>query len=129
MDLILSKVPPRTLDDEVAAIGWACQTMLQSGITFSTDSWAEPGMAQIYKEAHDRGVLTVDLNISHLVSPEDWRDESDRIVRDRALLDEIDSINASSVKFLADGALFKWNSCTSSTLRRPTWILRYNNLE
>jgi len=105
MDLILSKIPQRTLNDEVKAISWAVRAMLESGITFSTDSWAEPGMAQIYKEAHDRGLLTVDMNISHLVSPEDWRNDSDRIVRDRALFDEIDSVNASSVKFLADGAL------------------------
>jgi len=105
MDLITSHIPARTLDDEVTALAWASSRMLMAGITFSTDSWVEPGMAQIYKEAHDRGVLTVDMNISHLVSPENWREESDRIVHDRALFDEVDSINASSVKFLADGAL------------------------
>jgi predicted amidohydrolase YtcJ len=105
MDLILSKIPPRTMADEIAALRWACRTLLESGITFATDSWVEPGMAQIYREAHDHGVLTVDMNISHLVSPENWREESDRIISDRRLFDEIDSINASSVKFLADGAL------------------------
>ena len=105
MDLVISCIPARTAKEEIAAIAWASGQMLKSGITFSTDSWVEPGMAALYKSAHESGALQVDMNISHLVTPESWREDSDRILSDRALFDEIESINASSVKFLADGAL------------------------
>lgn len=105
MDLIISKIPARTLDQEIEALEYASLRLLASGITFANDSWVEPGMAQIYKAAHDRGKLAIDFNISHLVSPADWRESSDRIAADRSLFDGIDAINASSVKFLSDGAL------------------------
>ena len=105
MDLVLSKIPARTIDDDVEALAFASRRLLEQGVTFATDSWVEPGMAQIYLRAHQRGKLAIDFNISFLVSPENWRVESDRILQERALFDGIDSINASSVKFLADGAL------------------------
>lgn len=105
MNLILSKIPTRTIDDEVDALAYASQKLLHQGVTYTNDSWVEPGMAQIYLEAHQRKVLDIDFNISFLVSPENWREESDRICKERALFDGISSINASSVKFLADGAL------------------------
>ena len=105
MDLIISKIPPRTLDQEIEALEYASLRLLKSGITFANDSWVEPGMAQIYKAAHDLNKLAIDFNISHLVSPDDWRDSSDRIIADRALFNGIESIDASSVKFLSDGAL------------------------
>ena len=105
MDLILSKIPSRTIEDDVDALSYASQRLLKQGVTFATDSWVEPGMAEIYLRTHQAGKLAIDFNISFLVSPENWRDESARIVKERALFNGIDSINASSVKFLADGAL------------------------
>ena len=105
MDLILSKIPPRTIDDDIEALAYASRRLLEQGVTFATDSWVEPGMAEIYLRTHHAGKLAIDFNISFLVSPENWRDESARIVKERSLFDGIDSINASSVKFLADGAL------------------------
>ncbi len=105
MDLVLSKIPPRTLAQDVDALAYAAKRLLESGITFATDSWMEPGMAAIYKAAHDQGRLPIDLNLAFLVSQEDWREQRERINNDRALFDGIDCINASAVKFLSDGAL------------------------
>jgi predicted amidohydrolase YtcJ len=105
MNLVLSKIPARTLDQEVEALAYASDRMLRQGITYTNDSWVEPGMAQVYLQAHKEKKLAIDFNISFLVNPENWREDSDRIVHERSLFDGIDSINASSVKFLADGAL------------------------
>jgi len=105
MDLVISKIPPRTVAEEVDALAYATKRMLASGITFTNDSWLEPGMAQIYKIAYEQGKLPVDLNLAFLVSQENWRSESNRILEDRKLFDGIESINASAVKFLSDGAL------------------------
>ncbi len=105
IDLVTSKIPPRTPGEEVDALAYAAHRLLQSGITFATDSWMEPGMAQIYRAAHDQGRLPIDFNLAFLVSQETWREERERIQSDRSLFEGIDSINASAVKFLSDGAL------------------------
>jgi predicted amidohydrolase YtcJ len=105
MNLVLSNIPPQTLDQEVEALSHAAHLMLRQGITYANDSWVEPRMAQVYLEAYKRNALPIDFNISFLVSPENWRQEGDRILHERSLFDGIESINASSVKFLADGAL------------------------
>ncbi len=105
MDLILSKIPARTIDDDVAALSYATKRYLQHGVTYATDSWVEAGMAQIYKSADESGKIAIDLNLSFLVSPDNWRSDSDRIEAERELFAESKSIKAGSVKFLADGAL------------------------
>jgi len=105
INLVLSKVPPRTMDQEVDALGYASRKYLASGVTFATDSWLVEGMAEIYLAALNRGVLQIDMNLAFLVTPEQWREESERIINERALFKGINEINASAVKFLADGAL------------------------
>ncbi len=105
INLVLSKITPRTVDQEVEALAYASRKYLESGVTFATDSWLEEGMAEIYLEAYKRGVLQIDMNVAFLVNPDHWHEDSKRIIKERALFEGIKEINASSVKFLSDGAL------------------------
>ena len=105
--LVLSHAPKRTLKQDVAAIKYACNKFLDSGVTLATDSWIESGMAEAYIQAFMDGELTVDMNLAFLASPEKWESE---IIKYLSLRSEISELNtpllkASAVKFLCDGAL------------------------
>ncbi len=108
IDLILRYTPARTLDDDVAAIGWACQRYLESGVTSATDAWVEPGMPEAYMEADRRGVLTIDTNLFFLAQPDTWKRYSDDFVKFRAEIESFpptSHLSARTIKFICDGAL------------------------
>ena len=108
IDLILSCTPQRTLEDDVAAIGWACQRYLESGVTSATDAWVEPGMPEAYMEADRRSALTIDTNLFFLAQPDTWRSHSDDFVKFRKEIEAFPStshLSAKTIKFICDGAL------------------------
>jgi predicted amidohydrolase YtcJ len=108
MSMITSHAPTRTIDDDVAAIEWACNRYLESGVTAATDAWIEPGMAEAYIEGSRRGVLSIDFKLCFLAQPDSWRS---RISYFSDLRKEIDSLgegsmlSAKTIKFIGDGAL------------------------
>mgnify|MGYP000532377238 CR=1 FL=1 len=108
MALITSHAPKRTIDDDVAAIAWACDRYLESGVTAATDAWIEPGMAEAYIEASKRGLLSIDFKLCFLAQPDSWRE---RITYFSDLRNEIEMLGegsmlaAKTIKFIGDGAL------------------------
>ena len=88
MDLIMSCAPERTLEDDVAAIAWASDRYLESGVTAAVDAWITPGMAEAYIAADKSGALKIDMDIYMLAQPDSWRDNVDYFARIR------DQINA-----------------------------------
>lgn len=108
ISLVTSHAPERTIDDDVAAIVWACNRYLESGVTAATDAWIEPGMAEAYIEASRRGLLSIDFKLCFLAQPNSWRE---RIGYFSDLRKEIDSLGegsmlaAKTIKFIGDGAL------------------------
>ena len=76
IDLILSNTPVRTIEDDVAAIAWACEQYRAAGVTSTTDAWVEPGMPEAYIAASRSGALTIDTNLFFLAQPESWRSRS-----------------------------------------------------
>lgn len=108
IDLVLAAAPQRTLNDDVAAIAWACQRYLESGVTSTTDAWVEPGMPEAYIAADKSGALTIDTNLFFLAQPETWRDFSKDFVKFRAEIEALPSsshLSAKTIKFICDGAL------------------------
>jgi predicted amidohydrolase YtcJ len=108
MDLIMRHAPVRTLAQDVAAIAWASDQYLASGVTASTDAWVEPGMAEAYIAADKSGALKIDMNLFFLAQPETWRERVNYFAK---LRKEIESLGAGSklaaktVKIIGDGAL------------------------
>ena len=108
INLILKHAPVRTIEDDVAAIEWACEQLRSAGVTSATDAWVEPGMPEAYIAAAKSGALTVNTNLFFLAQPDSWREQSDGFAKFRS---EIVSLGASSklqaktVKFICDGAL------------------------
>jgi predicted amidohydrolase YtcJ len=108
IDLVLAAAPKRTLSDDVAAIGWACQRYLEAGVTSATDAWVEPGMPEAYIAADKGGVLTIDTNLFFLAQPDTWRSYSKDFVSFRSEIEVLPSsshLTAKTIKFICDGAL------------------------
>jgi predicted amidohydrolase YtcJ len=108
IDLILSHTPKRTIDDDVAAIAWACNQYLEAGVTSTTDAWIEPGMSEAYIAASRSGALTVDTNLFFLAQPDSWRERSGDFLSFRSEIDGLgksSKLQAKTVKFICDGAL------------------------
>jgi predicted amidohydrolase YtcJ len=104
--LILDHSPKNTIESDVRAIKYACQQFLKSGVTYANDSWLEKGMAEAYLAAVKSGDLAIDMNISFLASPGEWRTALLNIEKLTAEFEPYASqVNARSVKFLGDGAL------------------------
>ncbi len=74
MDLIMKYAPERTIAQDVAAIEWASDRYLESGVTAATDAWVEPGMAEAYIAADKSGALKIDMDLFLLAQPDSWRD-------------------------------------------------------
>ena len=108
MDLIMQHAPKRTLEDDVAAIAWASDRYLESGVAAAVDAWVEPGMAEAYIAADKSGALKIDMNLFFLAQPDNWRD---RISYFANLRSEIESLGtqsklaAKTIKIIGDGAL------------------------
>ncbi len=102
--LITKHIPARTLAQDVAAIDWATQRMLRSGISYATDSWVEPNMVDAYIEAEIVGAVHIDIDLAFLITPEHWREQV-KVLKSQQARFTGDKVTARSVKFLADGAL------------------------
>ena len=108
MDLIMKHAPERTLDDDVAAIAWASDRYLESGVTAAVDAWVEPGMAEAYIAADKSGALKIDMNLFFLAQPDSWRERVSYFAKLRKEIESLGSASklvAKTVKIIGDGAL------------------------
>lgn len=108
IDLILKKAPKQSLEDDVAAIKWACSQYLAAGVTSATDAWVEPGMPEAFIAAAKSKSLLIDMNIFFLAQPDSWRERSADFIRFRDEINQLGSdskLHAKTVKFICDGAL------------------------
>lgn len=104
--LIFAHSPKNTIESDVRAIKYACAQYLKSGVTYANDSWLEEGMAEAYLAAVTSGDLTIDMNISFLANPGEWKGALTKIEKLSAQFESYkNQVNAKSVKFLGDGAL------------------------
>ena len=104
--LVLDHSPKNSIESDVRAIKYACQQYLKSGVTYANDSWLEEGMAEAYLAAVKSGDLTIDMNISFLANPGEWKSNLSKIESSVSEFEPYKhQVNARSVKFLGDGAL------------------------
>lgn len=105
-NLILSEVPPRSLADEIDALGTASRRMAAAGITWWQDAWIDPGMAEIYLATSQAGVLRQDVDLAFRADPHTWDEDLKYFL---AMRDEIanadipNRITSRSIKFFTDG--------------------------
>jgi predicted amidohydrolase YtcJ len=108
IDLIMRHAPIRTIENDVAAIAWACDQYLSCGVTSATDAWIEPGMAEAYIAAEKSGALTIDVSLFFLAQPDTWRARFDYFTELRQQIEALgdaSKLRAQTVKIIGDGAL------------------------
>ena len=104
-ELITSKIPPLSLENELIALDWAQQTLASLGISAVQDAWMEVGMVEAYLAAAEQGRLRVRTNLAFWVRPESWLEDTDKFSMQRAQVEKLASpyLSAKTVKFFADG--------------------------
>ncbi|OIQ75631.1 N-substituted formamide deformylase precursor [mine drainage metagenome] len=105
-NLILSKVPPRSLADEIDALGAASMRMAASGITWWQDAWIDPGMAEIYLATSKAGALKQDVDLAFRADPNTWEADLKYFLAMREEIANADipnRITCRTIKFFTDG--------------------------
>ncbi len=115
MDVVLSCIPPLSMQSELQALNWAQERLLSNGIVQVQDAWIERGMAEIYLEALSRNQLKVATNLAFRITPENFEVDLDYYLDLRSKIEEANSplLTAKTAKFFADGVL---GSGTASVL-------------
>lgn len=55
MQLVMSRIPPLTMEQELDCLDWAQERLLKDGVVEVQDAWIDPGMAEVYLESAQRG--------------------------------------------------------------------------
>lgn len=107
MDVVLSCIPPLSMEAELKALAWSQERLLQNGIVQVQDAWIERGMAEIYLEALERNQLKVATNLAFRVTPENFERDLEYFLDLRQKVQEANShlLTAKTAKFFADGVL------------------------
>ena len=106
--LILSKVPPRSMSEEIDALASASRKMASSGVTWWQDAWIDRGMAEIYLATSKAKKLRQDVDLAFRADPQTWQDDFKYFI---AMRDEINSTNlvnrlsSRTMKFFTDGII------------------------
>ena len=115
MALVLDKAPARSIEQEVAALTWADQTLAKQGIVQAQDAWITPGMTEIYMAAVSQNALALDYNLAFKIEPHEWVKSIEFAIRDREKVVALGNsqLTANTCKFFADGV---FGSGTASVL-------------
>jgi predicted amidohydrolase YtcJ len=107
-NLILSKVPPLSLEVEIDSLAAASTRMASVGVTWWQDAWVDPGMAEIYLATSLAGKLIQDVDLAFRADPNSWQEDMEyfKVQRDIFRVAKIPNrITARTMKFFADGVI------------------------
>lgn len=107
-NLILSKVPARSLAEEIDSLAAASVRMASGGVTWWQDAWVDPGMAEIYLATSKAGKLIQDVDLAFRADPNTWQEDFGYFL---AMREEIvntklpNRITSRTMKFFTDGVI------------------------
>ena len=115
MQLVLSKMPQLTLEQELDCLDWAQNRLLADGIVEIQDAWIDPGMTEVYLESARRGRLRVTANLAFRADPLTWQADLPYFETVRKAVLELNHplLRVNAMKFFVDGVL---GSSTASVL-------------
>lgn len=115
MQLVLSKMPQLTMEQELDCLDWAQDRLLADGIVEIQDAWIDPGMTEVYLESARRGRLRVTANLAFRADPVTWQADLPYFESVRKAVIELNHplLRVNAMKFFVDGVL---GSSTASVL-------------
>lgn len=111
MSLVMKLAPANSLQEDVQALLWAEQQLIQAGIVECQDAWIDRGMAEVYIEAAKQGLLKLDYSLAFRADVETFSSDFAYFLELRAELSKYKNLTAQAVKFFVDGV---FGSATAS---------------
>jgi predicted amidohydrolase YtcJ len=108
IDLILSKVPARSMSEEIDSLAAASMKMGASGVTWWQDAWIDRGMAEIYLATSKAGKLSQDVDLAFRADPQSWQDDFKYFIAMREEMEASNFVNrltGRTIKFFTDGII------------------------
>lgn len=107
MQLVMSRIPALTLEQELDCLDWAQERLLRDGVVEVQDAWIDPGMAEVYLESARRSRLKVTTNLAFRADPASWLKDFEYFdsMRDKVRELADPSLTANAIKFFVDGVL------------------------
>jgi len=107
-NLILAKVPLRTMAEEIESLGAASRKMASGGVTWWQDAWIDPGMSEIYLATSSAGALLQDVDLAFRADPNTWIEDFEYFKQVRTEIQGSSNQNrmtGRTIKFFADGVI------------------------
>ncbi|MCF2529773.1 amidohydrolase [Yinghuangia soli] len=107
-DLVLDRIPGRSVEELAEALHIAGRKYAEFGVTWVQDAWVEPDMVAPYLAAEAAGLLWFRANLAFRADPDRWRDAQSAAfpaARARIAAESAGRVTAHTVKFFADGVI------------------------
>jgi predicted amidohydrolase YtcJ len=108
MKLVLDKQPQQTLQQDVATLIRAQERLVDAGVCLVSDSWIDPGMAEVYFAAEEQQRLLIPSELWVRVSPADASAQLDYLASMLAkhhAAGAPENVQISGIKVFLDGVL------------------------
>ncbi len=108
VNLIMNHAPQPSLEREIEAIRYSCARYAKAGVTWWQDAWVDPGMAEAYLAAEERGVLTQGVNLAFRADPRTWELDFSYFLNMRKQIESSSkntNLTAVTIKYFADGVI------------------------
>jgi hypothetical protein len=111
MSLVMDLAPANSLAEDVQALLWAEQQLIQAGIVECQDAWIDRGMAEVYLEADSKGLLKLDYSLAFRADVETFIEDFPYFLDLKAKIGQSPRLRAQAIKFFVDGV---FGSATAS---------------
>ena len=115
MQLVMSKIPALTIEQELDCLDWAQNELLAAGVVEVQDAWIDPGMTEIYLESAAKERLKIATHLAFRADPASWEKDFKYFETMRSRVQDLANplLKANAVKFFVDGVL---GSSTASVI-------------
>jgi predicted amidohydrolase YtcJ len=115
MQLVMTKIPPLTIEQELDCLDWAQDTLLTAGVVEIQEAWIDTGMPEIYIEAAKQDRLKIKVNLAFRADPSSWTSDFEYFEGIRKQVNALayPLLKTNAIKFFVDGVL---GSSTASVL-------------
>ncbi len=111
MSLVMNLAPANTLQEDVRALLWAEQHLIEAGIVECQDAWIDRGMAEVYLEANSQGLLKLDYSLAFRADVESFSADFSYFLNLSEKVNHSPRLKAQAIKFFVDGV---FGSATAS---------------
>ena len=115
MSLVMDLAPANTLQGDVQALLWAEQQLIQAGIVQCQDAWIDRGMAEVFIEADNKGLLKLDYSLAFRADVETFKDDFTYFLSLTEKINNSSHLKAQAIKFFVDGVFGSATASVSET--------------